>query len=896
MTELFSREQLLSGLKKAHVAQDTEAMQQLAAELQRMDNEGVVVHNPSQSPTKAVTEEGFYTDQLKSGAGDFVFGLLPDRLFGVDGLDKKYFNEDTGEYNVDLYDSDLAAAKNQAKREFFDYKGIKPKSKLERYVGAGIRGTVSEGPLAFIGAKGVPSAAVELAHTFAATTAGAVGGETAAEVAKNLGADEGTQNAFRAAGGIAAGTGTALVRTPFTLGTKAASKGLTERKKIVESADKASDFLAKSDLDGIIKNATAAQPDLDLVINRVVELQDKVPGLVVPPAAALASNPIVIKNMDRLLRTKPEFLADMRKSVTDAATAIQKRKEQKFGPAGEVLDLKLKRAIANDSGVRLNNANKKIAAIDKQIDTRARQLESKNDPFAVGESVRNLMKAQEEAVRQKLGPRYEQILRRAEADGVELPTSSVRNIYNAVRVQKLEDLFGVEPALSKNIRNNWFPKEEVFESPVLLAGGVKQKPKVIETFRPASVRDLDSLKRNLNSAIRKTKDADSKTKLYGLKTQLQKEIDTLPESFSKAYRDVDRQFYKELGIPKDKEGLKQLDAARFATNAGTWLAKPEQARDFLSFVGDAGVPVVRDAVLLKMENAKVFENGVFDGKKFDSFLRQNERLINTVPNLRRELESQGSGILDMLDLRARLDNDFNIKSRELAAGFIQGIQNQRFSKVIDEILEKPKVSFKYLDDVKNFSPETSKMLKQGVRAGLLEKAVESNKTMLEFIADNANTFNQWFGPRYIQDVKDLSEASDLLNRINLEARFAIDMKNEDAMKAATRMSAPEWVSLIRDRITSLTTKVAIASSKITTRQAEAKRDSSLMQMLLNPEKLAQVKKAAEASKAKKQLNVKESRDYVLSLIGLLSTKSGYFGETGAETFETLEQELTTNQQ
>ena len=43
MTELFSREQLLSGLKKAHAAQDTEAMQQLAAELQRMDDEGVVV-------------------------------------------------------------------------------------------------------------------------------------------------------------------------------------------------------------------------------------------------------------------------------------------------------------------------------------------------------------------------------------------------------------------------------------------------------------------------------------------------------------------------------------------------------------------------------------------------------------------------------------------------------------------------------------------------------------------------------------------------------------------------------------------------------------------------------------------------------------------------------------
>jgi len=51
------------------------------------------------------------------------------------------------------------------------------------------------------------------------------------------------------------------------------------------------------------------------------------------------------------------------------------------------------------------------------------------------------MRAKEAAVKKKLAPRYSQVLRKAELEGIEMAPSSVENIYETVRLQKLEDIF-----------------------------------------------------------------------------------------------------------------------------------------------------------------------------------------------------------------------------------------------------------------------------------------------------------------------------------------------------------------------------------------------------------------------------------------------------------------------
>lgn len=846
---------------------------------------------------ETVEKQNFYVDQAKSGAADFVFSLLPDKALGVNGLDKKYVGSDGLDFNEELYQQDLAKAQDEVKREFFDYKGIKPLSKMQRYLGSGVRATTSEGPLAFIGGKGPITLIGELLHTYTAATLGIFGGDTAADVAKSMGFGETVQNAFRNVVSTATGAATGVARAPVAAGMDATGRAFKRRKEALSSVEKATERLANNDIEGIIKGASDSQPDLDKFIDKAVELQQTIPDLVIPPGAAMGENPIIVKNLDRLLKTNPAFYAEIHAKVKDGMKAIKKYREVNFGEGGQIRDQRIQEAVRKDSGITLKNVNKKIKAIDVQIEKRTNKLETGADYTSVGESVKNLMKAKEHAVKQKLSPRYDQVLRKAELDGIEMLASSVENLHQSVKLQKLEDIFGVEPRLARLVKDKFSPRKEIIEPSVLLPGGVKQKPKAMLIYDPASIRDVDSLKRNLNSAIRKTSDPDSKRKLIELKKQFQSELDLMPESFVGPYRDLDNQFYQELGIAKNSAGIKQLDATRFETKTGEYLANPEQARDFLAFTGSEGVPIVRDAVLLKMENA-VMKDGTFDGAKFEGFMRnkKNKRLIDEVPGLRVEIETSGTAIKDMLEVKARLNADFNTKSVELTKGFVEAVKKSNFNDVITSIRTSPEVSARYMQDIKNFSPDTSKMLKQGIRSGLLEQAIMSKESVSGFISSNQNVFSQWFGPRYLENVNSIAEASDVLNRIKLNERFAVDLRNEDALKRATNISFAETSSLLRDRITNAGTKAAIAASKITSRQTEAKRDGYLMEMLSNPERLQSISNEIKAQKINSSRSLSditmEEVNKVLNRMSFSVYKGAYFGEAGSDTYEEMEEELS----
>jgi hypothetical protein len=842
---------------------------------------------------ETVVKQNFYVDQAKSGAADFVFSLLPDNFLGVDGLDKKYVGVDGLDFNEELYQQDLAKAQDEVKREFFDYKGIKPLSKTQRYLGSGVRATAAEGPLAFVGAKGPISLIGELLHTYTAATLGIIGGDAAADVAKSMGFGETIQNAFRNVASTVTGIATGVARVPVSAGMDAAGMAFKKRQEALSSVEKATERLANNDIEGIIKGASDSQPDLDMFIDKAVELQQTIPGLVIPPGAAMGENPIIVKNLDRLLKTNPAFYADINTKVKDGMKAVKKYRELNFGEGGQVRDKRILDAVLQDSGINLKNVNKKIDAIDVQIEKRINKIETGADYTSVGTSVKNLMKAKEQVVKQKLSPRYDQLLRKAELDGIEMPMSSVKNLYQAVKLQKLNDIFGIQPPLVKLVNDKFAPRQEVIDFNVLLAGGIKQKPETRLVYDPASVKDVDSLKRNLNSAIRKTSDPDSKRKLIEFKRQFQSELDLMPESFVGPYRDLDNQFYEELGIAKNSAGIKQLDAARFETKTGEYLANPEQARDFLAFTGSDGVPIVRDAVLIKMENA-VMKDGTFDGAKFEGFMRnkKNKRLIDEVPGLRVEIETSGTAIKDMLEVKARLDADFNTKSTELTKGFVESVKKSNFNDVITSVINSPAVSARYMQDIKNFSPDTSKMLKQGIRSGLLERAMMSKDSVSGFISKNQNVFSQWFGPRYLENVNSIAEASDVLNRIKLNERFAVDLRNEDALKRATNISFAETSSLLRDRITNAGTKAAIAASKITSRQTEAKRDGYLMEMLSNPERLQSISNEIKAQKINSSRSIvditMEQVNKVLNRMSFSVYKGAYFGEVGSDTYEEMQ--------
>ena len=851
----YGYEEAVTAMTNAHNAGDYESANKIANYIKQNNLQPVEVETQP-TPEAVESSSNYYVDKAKSGAADLVFSAVPeqvlDNLIGVDQFSSEYWLEDGG-FDRKRFDRDRQVAIENAKEEFFGYKGIKPASELERYLGTGVESVAAEGPLAFLGAKKASGAITEVLHSYAANVLGQFGAETAATITAELGGGETAQQIAATGGGLALGGATIPGRVMGAAVIETGKKAITERKRVNQSINTATEYAASSEVKQLIDNATKIQPDLDDVLKATVDLQSEVPNLIVPPVAALADNPIYRKNTEYLLRTNPEFYAKAKESLADAKTAINARKEALFGTAGPQADAKLKAALPTNYDTDIRVAKKRINAIDTQLEKVTNSVRTSVDYIDVGKRTDNLMKAKEAGVRAKLGPKYDKVLKDADTAGVVFPASSVAKVHQMYKGLRSEDLFASFPNLAGKLNKQWSPKK-VEPSPIIIPGVTP--PKMKKEYKSVPLTEMDSLKRELNKAIRKVKDSTQKRVLTNLKASLSGEIAKLPEEFSEAYKGIDLEFYRELGIPKNKAEIDQLDSAKFMSQTGSYLSKPEQAQEFLSFVGDAGIPVVKDAILIKMQGGGlvgggVYTNNLLDPRKLAGFVNQNKTLINTIPGLQDELLDTRKLVDNLTSVKGRLESEYNTKAKELGEGFYKAFHEKGISTVTSEILGSAADSQKYLKDIKNFEPETAKMAKQAVRAGLVEKAMGSSISTIDFIKENQRAYTEWFGPTYAKDVDSIAQASDLINKIDIDKmKFALDYKNQDVLLEKAGISGPQLQSVLRDRISNGLTKLAIIGSKISTSSVSAKRDSKVMELLLNPESLKTIRESVQQEKIK----------------------------------------------
>lgn len=862
------------------------------------------IGRPMSEVTKDVasTDNDFIVDQAKAGASDLLFSIVPDfimqGMLDVNPLDPKYKLADNTT-DVKSFNVDYEAAKQEVRQNVFSYKGIKPTSELERLGGGAVRSVVGEGPMAIAGAKSKIGAAGELIHSLTAALAGQTSSEAVYDLAVNsFGAGEQSAKIAAALAGAVAGASTSVARIPVTAAGHYASKAKdtytnfsTEKARITNGLEQADSYLKDTQLRGVIDAATTAQPDMMSVIKAAKDIEDLIPNLSIAPAAILADNPIYRYNADKLIKTNPEFRAKLEKSLKETKAAIDARRFTLFGETGSNLSQKARASVPDNYSIDLRNAKKRIDAIDGKLEAVSSRISSSRDSTDVGIAVRNLMKAKEHAVKSRLQPEYSRILNKATEEGLRFPKESVQAVHDNIKLLKAEDVFATFPTLARQVKERWSPIP-------IFRNGVK----VGETFRNVKITEMDSFKRALSKARRKTTDPDVNRKLEDIQKTFFKEVRNLPSDFSAAYRDLDLQYYKELGIPFGSVGAKQLSAARFQTQVGEHLSKPEQARDFLTVVGESGIPVVKDAILIKMASSNVLtKDGIVDPVNLKRFVDRNKRLIDTVPRFSEELSDVRTMMQRLPQQKARMDAEYNIAAKRLADGFYKGVHNKYLSDIAADILKSPATSDKYFADVRNFEPSTSKMLRQGVRAELIERSLKADGSVSDFIFKNKSTFDQWFGPTYMKDVQALADASDLLQKFDLRRmRFAIDFKNDDAFSKATNMPFSEWVSLARDRLTGPLVKMSIAASKIKTRGVAKSRDSELAELLLQPEKLAQLGADLNKIKAPDITKLKGTLVEDLSaLSGKLASIMGrgiYFGDVGSEAGIGFEESLNAPQQ
>jgi hypothetical protein len=848
-------------------------------------------------PTKArpasetVSTIDYALDQAKIGFADFLINLLPrEELLLTDFTKYKYGDPESMAKLEEDMRLNREAARQAITAPIGGIQGLQPQSRLQSVLGTAAYEVGSEGPLAFIGARGPVSALTELGYSYGISAAGALGSELSVEAARGFGAGETLQQAAGIIGGGAVAAGPSIARGAVNSTLRntggAVSDFQTANKELKASVDKATDFVTTSEMKQVIKRASEAQPDIADVIKATTELEKNVPGVVIPPFAVLADNPIYRKNTEELIRSNPEFYKQSKEAIRGVNAALEKRTEQLFGKSGALAEAAIQERLPKDFGVKLNNATKRIEAVDNQIAKLTSTLRPDADFIRIGEQVEGLIRAKEQSVRDKLSPQYTRLIEDADRAGIALPKESVQNIYNFVGLARQEDLFASFPEINQKIQANFRPKdvpiETIMGEDVSVRDVIRTGRRTVKVFEPASLKDLDSLKRAVNLAIRRTKDDNTLRNLGNLKRALETEVVKLPAEFSVPYKSLDAQYYAELGMPMSAAGVRQLDAARFQTQAGTYLARAEQARDFLNLVGEAGVPVVKDAVLLNIANRVIDGNGNFNAKAFNKILETDRNLINSIPNFRQELTNLSTSIRAMEQTKARMNVEYTKYAKEQTDGFYKAFDARGLDGVVTDILNSPGKRAKYLSDISKFTPDTAQLVRQGIRAQLLERAINTTGTStLDFIKDNKNAFESVFGSRYLENVQSIGELYDIINKVDLDGmKFALSYKDADALQEKTGISAVQLQSILRDRITNFGTKIAIIWSKISTSSIKDKRNSQMMELLLNPNALEQLKRTTDAQKL--NLTTPEGLSKFTKIINESVTKGIYFATQAAE--------------
>lgn len=838
----------------------------------------------------------YWVDQLKRGMMDVMDTFLPDpysmgegigeskipemlnlaipgpslprnlipSIFGIDVDD---YRKEDGEVDMAQVNAAVRSKKDAIGAKYLGYQGLEPETSNERMFGPAAR--AAGDPISYIGGGGTTlarkgiQAGVELAASMGASVVGMSTAQVARDIVENFGVeDEAALQMAQIFGGVLGGAGAGVARVPLTYATQTAESIYRSRRGIGEKAEKANDYIATSAILRNIEEAQVVQPKMSSIIETAAKLENEVPGLIMPPFAVLADNPVYRKNIETLLRTRPEFFAKAKASLDDSLKALDDFKISQYGVGGAKGDELIRQSLPLEYGRKIAAAQKSLDDLDVQLTKQTDRIAAGRDVEEVGTATQTLMTSKAKAVQNSLSPRYEAAIKQAENAGVTVAPRDAFTLNESIQELFQRGKFDDFPDLAREVRSKW--SQEYLGSPDVQKNGV-------------SIRDLDSLKRAVNKSLRQTKDPDKRRTLGFLKDQV-KILSDSTGSFGKKIAELDLEFYERLGVPRSQAGIQQLDAARFSTQAGAYLAKPEQARDFLGFVGEAGIPVVKDSILIRANAAALRPDGSVNTNGLAKFIRNNEALIDMVPGLRGELDDVGSTINTLNDTFSQVQANHTKYAKKNTDSFYKAFHNKNLSGVVNDMIGSPRRAVEYFDDIKQFTPETQKMVKQAVRSEFIEKGMDSSQSMMSFLQQNKAVVDTWFGKDYIENVEKMAQISDILQKVDIDKiKFSIDFSKEDLAEKTFGISSSQMQSVLRDRISGWLTKLAIVASKISTSKVSEKRDNGLMGLLLDPKALEDIKALADQHKLS-ALNIPVSG---LQQIGqrtsIMALKGAYFG-------------------
>jgi hypothetical protein len=468
---------------------------------------------------------------------------------------------------------------------------------------------------------------------------------------------------------------------------------------------------------------------------------------------------------------------------------------------------------------------RRIKSLDEQI-ADAYQGQS-IDPTAFGQRVANLIEKKETAARAATRPLYQEAFDIAKTKNLQLPAASVDDIYNFVAGEQASDIFRTFPSIYNRVSQKFRPAQ-VEASPILTAEGVSMRPGGTQ-FAPATIEDLDSLKREINKQLGKANDPADIRLLGELKRRVSGHIDSLDPDFVNAYRNADRAYFERVGLPFDSATLRSVDRKKFVEQiAPALIGNKSNVAQFIDATGEQGVNLARSAFLDSFTTTAL-KNDVLDPKAATKWIKQNEGGVSLIPGLREELDGATRNVQQLLDARTRLNADFRRVAGEQILS-AEGVRNP--TELVNKMYGDIKFTNKFMS---RSGYGENKDAVNAVRAFMLDDIVNSaDPVALLSDRNRAAVFNRVFGPTYAQKVQDFAVTSDRLSRNMTQVAFRGETVPKTPIEQATGIPFEQIYSRFTNPVAGPVYAVTSLFSKFWAKKASDATEEKLKALLLNP--------------------------------------------------------------
>lgn len=705
-----------------------------------------------------------------------------------------------------------------------------PPNAVAEIVGSGTR--MLTDPLGYFGA-GVFKAATPIVEKVAPVVGRATGlfgigvsagggGVVGQEAEKAItGEDTGTGKAIGQVVGIATGIAPAAALETSISTLSNFAKQLKDKYSMVkadpDAASQAYASGAAKRLLDIIAKSTPSQ-NIDAIMNEFKRVGQVVGTGDVPLLVAMSDNPIVQTEVTRLVKTNPGLRQEIDRELSAFLQNVDQKSTDLFGNRYTPIS-----GAKTPLTTQINKNIKLREAVDNKLDDLATRF-PEPDNVQLGLDTQRLLDIRSKAAKAEMTPMYEAIKNGASKAGATLPDTGVRDIHSFVVANNMQDIFGRKTRLDNLITKNFAPQNG--------------------EYFPASFSDVISLKEEINRVQRSVKmDEVAKMRLNELEDVVDAARQQIPGRWNQALMDVDKQYYEKIGVPFGSQGIKDIDAKKYADQVAPQIVKsPETLRQFLKAGGDEGITIADNAMMSEVYK-KVIKNDAVDPRALNKYIKDKSAVIDQIPGMREKLQATLFDDSTLKLARKDLDDKVALAQKQVADNFVlsvkdsDGIAVPNYSELASRLFTDPRFFGKITKDLSQLDKQTSAAVMRNIQAEVVEKARNSTDGGVGFLTSPKNkaVIDKVFGAGYQQEVKDILTMSDALQKADIsKITAAIKTGDTDILgQIVPGLDVPYVASTLRDRISSNFQKAVRLLSRAKTAQLKTDTDDAIKQLLLD---------------------------------------------------------------